>query len=61
MMLTFSSSSSRGDIAFTVPRVPTGMKTGVRMDPWAVSRTPSRAWDTSERRSTVKQLRLMGG
>ena len=38
-----SSSSSSGVVAFTVPRVPTGMKTGVRMSPCGVWITPSLA------------------
>jgi len=34
------STNSSGDIAFTVACVPTGMKTGVFISPWAVCNTP---------------------
>jgi len=38
-----SAVSVRGETAFTLPRVPTGMKTGVSTEPWAVSSWPARA------------------
>lgn len=40
--------SSSGVMPLTVPDVPTGMKTGVRICPWAVDRMPVRALDSRE-------------
>ena len=40
-----SVSSSRWCTPFTVPAVPTGIKIGVSIVPWSVSRSPARALD----------------
>src|SRR3954452_6030951 len=45
MIWEFISSSSRGSKAFTLPCVPTGMKTGVSITPRGVVKRPRRALD----------------
>ena len=49
------SSSSKGAMAFTVPWVPTGMKTGVLISPLGVEIRPARAPVTGQTPSSVKE------
>jgi hypothetical protein len=49
-----AASSSSGDTDFTEPLVPTGIKTGVSITPWAVWRMPALAREVSDFEMTLK-------
>src|SRR5882757_6724754 len=55
-----ASARSRGVTPFTVACVPTGMKTGVSIVPWAVWRRPARAWVIGHSAWSSKNMRRMG-